>query len=141
MRRVSPKRQQRIAEARPVRQGLLERFPWCWACGHSPRNPWRYNPRECSALCVHEISRGPLREKSLDKLYCLLVTCSWCNCHELTDRSKWPEAKQLAVLLATAPEHYDLAAYLRLTSPAAPLRIEQHEVDFFLTQLALRKAA
>jgi hypothetical protein len=76
-----------------------------------------------------------LREKALDKLFALLVLCWWCNGDVVTDKSEWPEARQLALLLAAAPEHYDLAAYLRLTNPRAPLRIEQYEVDRYREQV------
>jgi len=97
-------------------------------CGHSPRRPWRDKPRELSQLCVHEIANGPLRQKALDKPYACLVTCYFCNQYEMTNKAKWPEARQLAVLLAKAPEDFDLVAYNYLMNPRAPNRLTIEEV-------------
>ena len=81
---------------------------------------------------MHEIANGPLREKALDKLFALLVVCAYCNCYELTNKGKWPESRQLAVLKKKAPQNYDLHAYLMLTRPRALQRITQDEVDQWL---------
>jgi hypothetical protein len=101
-------------------------------CGHSPLRPWLDKPRELSQLCVHEIANGPLREKALDKPYACLVTCWWCNQYEMTNKARWPEARQLSVLLAKAPEDFDLVAYLTLTNPRAMRRITIEEVTVWL---------
>lgn len=103
-------------------------------CGHSPRRPWPDKPLDCSTLCCHEIARGPLRQKALDKPYAILVVCAWCNEYQLHNRRTWPEARQLAVLKRRAPEDFDLEAYNRLVNDRAPLRITMEEVDNHLNQ-------
>jgi hypothetical protein len=128
MRRCSNRFLSRAEAAKPIREALVARRPECWVCGHSPRWPWRDKPKECSQLCVHEILNGPLRQKCLDKVHSLLVTCWFCNSHELTNKRKWPEARQLAVLLKCAPENYDLAAHNFLANPRAPNRITEADV-------------
>ncbi len=81
---------------------------------------------------MHEILCGPLRQKALDQVYALLVTCWHCNGSVVTDKRVWPEARQLAVLLQHAPENYDLAAFCRLANEHAPHRVTQSEVDVYL---------
>ena len=98
-------------------------------CRSSPRRPDRRRPKECSALVCHEIAGGPLREKSLDKPFAILVLCAYCNQYEVEDKAKWPQARQLALLMDKAPSHYNLAAFNRLVNPNAPNRITQEEVD------------
>lgn len=98
-------------------------------CGHSPEHPWPRLPSECSVLACHEIARGPLRDKALDKPFAILVACWACNSGPLNDKREWPEARQLAVLQREAPEDYDLVAYNRLVCERAPNRITQEEVD------------
>jgi len=109
----------------------MERVKKCEVCGHSPTKPWAGKPRELSALCVHEIARGPLRQKALDKPYACLVACWWCNQYVLHDRKGCPEAQQLAMLRKSRPEDYDLAAYNLLVNERAPDRITQDEVDSY----------
>lgn len=99
-------------------------------CGASLARPRRDKPLECSQLCCHEIACGPHRQKALDKPYAILVLCWLCNM-EVTDKGKWPEARQLAVLREKRPERYDLTAYNNLVNPDAPRRITQDEVDDF----------
>lgn len=84
-----------------------------------------------SVLDCHEIARGALRQKSLDKLFCLLCVCRRCH-EELDSRKKWPEARQLAVLRHARPGDYDLVAYNELVNPRAPQRITETEVDHYL---------
>lgn len=115
-------------EVRGIRRALIEAHPSCMICGHSPRRPWRDKPRECSQLCCHEIANGNNRDKALDKPYAILVLCSYCNCHSVTDKSVWPESRQLAVLQQRSPSNYDLQAYNALVNPRAPMRIEESEV-------------
>lgn len=79
-------------------------------------------------LCCHEIACGSHRQKALDKPFALLVLCSWCNCHVVTDKGKWPEARQLAVLKRRNPKDYDLDAYNTLIG-LGPSRITQEEVE------------
>lgn len=103
-----------------MRDALRERAGRCEIC-------WRRR----GPLDVHEISRGVHRAKSLSKLFCLIVVCR--GCHDLLDDTKaWPEARQLAVLKHRRPADYDLSAYLQLTSPQAPRRIEPDEVGKYL---------
>lgn len=83
-------------------------------------------------MCCHEIANGPLRQIALDKPFALLVVCWWCN-GLLCNKSRWPEARQLAVLQRAAPDDYDLAAYNALVNPRAPNRITQEEVDEFIS--------
>lgn len=101
-------------------------------CGHCLERPWRDKPRECSQTCCHEISCGPLRDKSLDKPFAILVLCWHCNGSVVTNKKEWPEARQLAVLKRESPEDYDLQAYLELTNPRAMQRITEDEIDSFI---------
>ncbi len=129
LRRESPKRVRRNREARPTRDALKAKHTACMICGHSPENPWRDKPADYSRLVVHEVANGVDRDKALDKPYACLVLCSYCNLYEVVNKAKWPEARQLAVLLAKAPEDYDLEAYNALVNPRAPNRITQKEVN------------
>jgi hypothetical protein len=115
MRSVSNKRRKRNAEAKPVRDEL-RRLGRCEICG---------NVR--GRFDVHEICRGVNRDKALDKPYALLLVCRACH-DRMDSASEWPEAKQLAALARSRPKDFDLAAYLGLTSPNAPYRIEISEV-------------
>ena len=81
---------------------------------------------------MHEILNGPLRSVCLDKPHSLLVLCGWCNCYEVTDKKKWPEARQLAVLKIRSPGDFDLAAHNMLANPNAPNRITQEEVSAWI---------
>lgn len=128
MRRVSPKRAERNKQAKPVRDRLIAQAGRCMVCHCSPSKPNKNMPLEMSQLCVHEIANGPLRNKALDQPSACLVACWACNSGPLNDKARFPEAKQLAVLLHESPEDYDLQAYLRLTSPQAMNRISQEEV-------------
>lgn len=92
-------------------------------CGRRP------NTGFLSDLCVHEIYCGVGRQKSLDKPYATLVLCFRCNQYEVTDKAKWPEARQLCLLQMCMPNAYDLAEYNGLVNPRAPDRITRDEVD------------
>jgi hypothetical protein len=117
VRRRSKECAQRARAAKPIRDGLRERVGRCELCGKRNR-----------PLACHEISRGPLRQKSLDRVECILVVCP--ACHELLgDKARWPEARQLAVLRKSRPGDYDLVAYNELVNPRAPNRITQAEVE------------
>ena len=102
-------------------------------CAHSPAHPWRDKPRECSQLCCHEIANGPLRAAALDQPYAILVLCYFCNSYEVVNKVRWPEARQLAVLLRESPQDFDLAAYNALVNPRAPNRITLDEVKAWLS--------
>lgn len=115
--------------AQPIRKELLESFPACMVCGACPGKPHRNLPSELSSLSVHEIHSGSgNRNKCLDKLYGLLVLC-WLHNQEMTDRKKWPESRQLAVLKQKAPDNYDLVAYNAMVNVRAPNRITTEEVN------------
>jgi hypothetical protein len=60
------------------------------------------------------------------------VLCAYCNLYEVEDKRKWPQARQLAVLMRKSPEDYDLAAFNYLVNPNAPNRITQEEVDAWI---------
>lgn len=113
------------------RRDRAEKFGECWICQHSPKSPWRDKPRELSQICVHEIACGTHRQKALDKAFATLVLCWWCNGYVVVDKSVWPEARQLALLLREAPEDFDLAAYNALVNPRAPNRITLEEVHAY----------
>lgn len=83
-------------------------------------------------LAVHEIANGPLRQQALDKPYAVLVACWPCNSMQMTDKKRWPEPRQLSLLLQSRPEDFDLAAYNYLLNPNAPYRITIDEVRSFL---------
>jgi hypothetical protein len=85
-----------------------------------------------SQLVVHEVAGGACRALSLDKPYACLVLCAYCNLYEVEDKRKWPQARQLAVLMRKSPEDYDLAAFNYLVNPNAPNRITQEEVDAWI---------
>lgn len=87
-------------------------------------------------MCVHEIANGIHRDAALDKPFACLVLCWWCNGHEVTDKGRWPQARQLAVLQAKSPRHYDLTAFNLLINPRAPQRITQGEVDVFVSDVS-----
>ena len=85
-------------------------------------------PPELSQLCCHEILNGPLRQACLDQPQSILVLCWLCNQEEVTNKQRWPEARQLAVLKYNSPEDYDLIAHNLLANPNAPNRITPEEV-------------
>jgi hypothetical protein len=118
-----------MAAVRPLRTRLLRERGKCDICGHSPAHPWPNKPRECSALCLHEILNGPGRDKALDKPYALLCLCWACNSESVEDKAVWPQARQLAVLKRVAPQYYDLKAFNWLSNPNAPNRITAEEVE------------
>ena len=123
-------RQQSTKTARIEREAAKVRREWkaeagcCMACGYRLR------------LVGHEISNGPLRRQSLDKPFCVLIICRRCNEGPFMDKSIWPEARQLCLLMVRARERYDLAAYLNHTNPRAPIRITQADVDAYRESVA-----
>lgn len=122
MNHLSQKRRLREASARPVREALKESVARCEFC---------LKPREPHLLACHEIANGNgMRQKALDKPFAILVVClePWGQplCHATVQ--SWSEAKQLALLYLVSTR-FDLQAYLELTSPRAPRRIEQRDVD------------
>lgn len=123
MKRISDKRRRRETEAKPVRDELIAQVGRCEVCGIRPGQTWLSN------LCVHEIANGKNRQKALDKRHAVLVTCIQCNCIEVEDKARYPEARQLAILRKSRPDDFDLVAYNALVNPRAPNRITLEEVD------------
>lgn len=126
MRRMSKKAQKRYREAKPVRDQLRQDVGRCEVC---------YMFR--SVLDVHEICRGPNRQKALDQRYALLLVCRLCH-EELGSAAEWPEAKQLALLANRRLYDWDLRAYLELTNPRAPKRILIEEVMAYMDDKVLK---
>lgn len=116
MRRQSTKTRLRSEQAKPLRNSLIEQAGACQVCGSKKQ------------LACHEILNGPLRQKTLDEPCSLLVVCWPCN-QALTDKGKWPVARQLAILLHKSPSRYDLQRFCYLRNPNAPHYITQEEVD------------
>lgn len=130
---VSDKRRKRAAAVAGLRRRLVNDSDGCMACGHSSRNPIPEMPPQMSKCHCHEIYDGTAgRNLSLDKPYAILVACWRCNSIEFKDAKKWPEARQLCLLMVRKPEDYNLKAYNTLVNPNAPRRILQSEVDAFL---------
>ena len=121
MRNMSAKARARFNEAKPIRDNLRQSVGRCEVCDRA------YFTGSVTPLDVHEISRGVHRQKSLDKLFALLVVCRWCH-DQLGDARQWSEARQLALLAERRLCDWDLEAYLMLTSPKAMKRIEIEEV-------------
>lgn len=127
LRRQSAKHRQRADECRDIRRELVLSVGRCEMCGHDPTNhkagaiAWR--------LDAHEIANGPNRQKALDKPFALLVLCWLCNSEEATNKTVWPEARQLALLKTKRPWDYNLADYNALVNPRAPNGITAAEVD------------
>ena len=115
MRKMSDKARKRYNEARPVREALRSEVDRCEISG------------AVGPFDVHEICRGVNRQKALDKRFALLVVSRLAH-EELGSASKWPEARQLAILAERRLFDFDLKAYLDLTSPRAPYRITLREV-------------
>jgi excisionase family DNA binding protein len=124
MKRMSDKAKKRYNEARPVREALRSEVERCEISG------------AVGPFDVHEICRGVNRQKALDKRFALLVVSRLAH-DELGSASKWPEARQLAVLAERRLFDFDLKAYLQLTSPRAPNRITLEEVLQFMSDKLL----
>ena len=135
---MSSIREKREAEAKPFRDYLVAAVGECEHCGCSPTNRQGRMPA-LTRLAVHEIASGVHRQKALDKPYAVLVLCWECNSGPFQNRGEWSEARQLALLAKRRPKDFDLPAYLELTSPNAPRRIEIHEVLAFMDEEYLTK--
>lgn len=135
LRKQSKKTASNERAAAGVRRSLVAEAGECMICAHSSKNPNPRLPIALSKLVAHEISNGPLRQKSLDKPFAILVICRYCNQYEVMDKARWPEARQLALLKLRSPDNYDLQAYLRHTNPRAMQRITPDEIEAFLPSL------
>lgn len=125
MKRMSDKARKRYHEAKPVREALRSEVGRCEISG------------AVGPFDVHEICRGVNRSKALDKRFALLVVCRLAH-EDLGSASKWPEARQLAVLAERRLFDFDLKAYLELTSPRAPNRITLQEVQKYMSDELLK---
>lgn len=123
MRSVSKKRRRRNDEVREWRRALVRRVGRCEICGYYPT----YLQRTPRRMDVHEICRGPNREKALDQACAVLCVCSACHDGPLASRAEWPEARQLAALKRSRPEDYSLAQYNALVA-RGPNRITDEDV-------------
>ena len=145
MRQYTKKRAAANRIAQGTRRSLVAQHEdgGCWVCGYSSKRPNPALPLKLSKLCCHELGacNGGLRGKSQGDARFLLVVCFWCNQHEVGDKSKWPEVRQLALKLARDPETYDLLAYLKHTRPAALERISEADVASWLSLLPVRRFA
>ena len=116
MRTKSQKRAKREREAKPVREALRAEVSRCEICGKTG-----------GRRDVHEISRGAHRQAALDKRFALLLVCRSCH-NDLGSAESWPESRQLAILATRREIDFDLPAYLELTRPGAPRRIEMADI-------------
>jgi hypothetical protein len=132
MRSISPKRRKRMEAVREYRRRLIQDTGLCMICGNSPKVR-RYGVADMNLLCCHEILNGPDRDKVLDEPSCLLVLCWGCNQYEVTDKTRWPLSRQLAVLKQKAPERYNRERVMWLRNPNAPDFVTEHEVDQWTT--------
>lgn len=125
MKQMSDKARKRYNEARPIREALRSEVDRCEISG------------AVGPFDVHEICRGVHRQKALDKRFALLVVSRLAH-EELGSASKWPEARQLAILAERRLFDFDLKAYLDLTSPRAPYRIALREVLQYMSDELLK---
>jgi hypothetical protein len=122
MRTMSQQTARLNRRAKPARDALKAKRPFCWVCGSTRRR-----------LTVHEIARGGLRSKAIDKPYACLVACWPCNRDDLNDATKWPIAKQLACLLVNNPLAFDLAAFNELRG-RAETAVTMKDVDAYMPE-------
>ena len=88
----------------------------CMACGST----WR--------LEVHEIARGPARQRALHEPAAWLFLCHGCHHDEFDDYSVWPLARQLCLKRKYDNPNYDREAVNRLRG-RAPNAITEADVD------------
>jgi hypothetical protein len=123
MRRRSLKRAAMDRKASESRDGLREMVGRCEWCG-------RHN----FGLEVHEILRGGYRAKTQDQPCCQLVLCR--DCHDLMGGRDW--AEQLAILMRSRPEDFNLLKFHDLASRRKPL---YEEVELWSMRLSFVLAA
>jgi hypothetical protein len=99
--RVSKKRKSLMAKVKPFRDKYLASKLLCEVC-------IKRQPR-----AVHEITRGPAREASLDRPEVVLAVCDSCH-RKLEDYSKWPVTRQLALKFLRSPSLVDLGLVNKL---------------------------
>lgn len=98
MKPVSNKRQRRNRETKPARDAYRAENPWCqWCCN-------------ADATELHEIARGPSRDKSLSERAAWLHLCR--QCHQVI--ALIPVDGQLAIKRISDPDGYDRVTVNRL---------------------------
>lgn len=86
--RLKPKSKSTASRERredPARRAFRGEFNLCWFCQINLTTD------------VHEIANGPARKVARGDRCTWAASCSHCNCHEVTDKAKWPIARQLAI--------------------------------------------
>ena len=127
MRRMSEKARKVYAEAKPIRDALRAEVKRCECCGRKESDRFRGN------FDVHEILNGPLRMKTLGERCSLLVVCRECHderVHGSTTLSASGRAAfQLALLLRSRPNDFDLERFNWLRNPNAPNFVVVEQVN------------
>ena len=120
MPQYSAKRRKRNREADKVRKLYSREFPFCQVPG-------------CKrvAIGIHEISRGPARNASLDNLAAFLRLC-FDHHLEIGNYAIWPIARQLALKKSVDQANYDRVAVNLLRCENSPEAITEAEVDLYL---------
>ena len=90
-----PEKKESKASIDGRRRAFKEEFPRCWFCG-APTT-------DC-----HEITNGPCRKAAYGQRCTWGAACNNCNCNELTNKIKWPVARQLVVKWINDREYWDL---------------------------------
>lgn len=111
VRSVSPKRQRRNREADPVRRQFADDNQYCMVCGRLGGD-------------IHEIARGPARQKALDQVYALLRLCR--ADHDRVHKH-WSMAQQYALKGLRDPDNYSRTKLNRLRG-RAPDAISERQV-------------
>ena len=127
MRSRSKKTAAREDECRDFRVAFRKEVGHCEICGHDPTRV-KYG-QIAWVIHIHEISRGALRLKSLDKRFAILAVCWRCH-EELGNRTEWPDARQLAVLRRSRPEDFSLEKFNQLVGRGAN-RITEEDVEAY----------
>lgn len=103
MRRVSPKRRQRIDATADWRKQLAIDVGRCEFCGLR------------DIFEVHEVARGTSRDDALDQAYAVLVLCR--DCHRTLERLAGDDQRALGLVLLrrNRPDDFNLQAFYDLT--------------------------
>lgn len=102
---VSKKTATRRRAARPFREKYLAAHYLCEVCCNRP------------AIEVHEITRGPARDKSLDVWDAVLAVCRTCH-RSLESHREWPPSRQLALKAIRSERVPDLQKICELRGEA-----------------------
>jgi hypothetical protein len=88
-----------------ARSAFRGEFPRCWFCGVNETTD------------VHELTAtGSCRKRAYGKRCCWGASCNGCNCHELTNKAKWPLARALAKKFIHDRAWFDLEEFNRIRS-------------------------